>query len=759
MQGFEMSNTNLQERTEQLAQKINWFDQLMHKYADITASLNIVPPAEAGSMALSAKQIIEKVSEQQKDAVNLRIGIIGRVKAGKSSLLNALLFEGKDVLPKAATPMTASLTVLRYAESAYAEVEFFSREDRAELAKAAEEYDQRFQSLLEEKRQQFESRPKRPGALAPVFDENRQKEQIRRKLNTEAPHLDGAKALYEEIKSNSHRMPDASVQRVEAHSVEALQEKLNDYVAAKGQFTAFTKCLNVYLPLPALQNLEVVDTPGVNDPIKSREARTMSELHKCHAAFVVSPAGQFLNDADLELMGRLSGHNGVEEVFLVASQVDLQLFGSERQRFEGRLPEVLQGVRQTLATHAEGNLKNQEGMQSGKGLQTLRKHLQERLTISSSVAHTLATKPEMAAQDQNIAHVKQLFEQHYASYFSTSENARIHYLDIAGIEKVEGLLQDVRKRRDAIVQRNILAFLEAQDELHAKRVQYAPQVIEKSKRQLETFSKTDLSKQIESIRKKSAQCVRVVEAAVGSKARETADLLRSQMRDEVKLLFTRMRSEASSAKGTETETYTVNSSGVISWFARKLGLGGTERRSRTVNTLNATEIRNAVEALNMALEDCLQKPVKKINRNFRHALEGAIITELRSKKVVDDSELDFTILAQSCEKTISKLARDFVEPKVPGIPKSLAQNGTLRGSRADEYYEEAMQYVSNINDFASRTAKETTEKFEQDITNAKIGSGLFEQLDERLQSLEKQVSDKEAVIRRYNDLLNELQGA
>ena len=40
----------------------------------------------------------------------MKIGIVGRVKAGKSSLLNAIAFNGKNVLPKAATPMTAALT-------------------------------------------------------------------------------------------------------------------------------------------------------------------------------------------------------------------------------------------------------------------------------------------------------------------------------------------------------------------------------------------------------------------------------------------------------------------------------------------------------------------------------------------------------------------------------------------------------------------------------------------------------------------------
>ena len=37
----------------------------------------------------------------------LQIGVVGRVKAGKSSLLNALIFDGHAILPRAATPMTA----------------------------------------------------------------------------------------------------------------------------------------------------------------------------------------------------------------------------------------------------------------------------------------------------------------------------------------------------------------------------------------------------------------------------------------------------------------------------------------------------------------------------------------------------------------------------------------------------------------------------------------------------------------------------
>lgn len=57
---------------------------------------------------------LKQVEDGWQDVVDtnrtLKIGIVGGVKAGKSSFLNALLFRGRDILPKAATPMTAALT-------------------------------------------------------------------------------------------------------------------------------------------------------------------------------------------------------------------------------------------------------------------------------------------------------------------------------------------------------------------------------------------------------------------------------------------------------------------------------------------------------------------------------------------------------------------------------------------------------------------------------------------------------------------------
>ena len=83
----------------------------------------------------------------------LKIGIVGRVNAGKSSLLNALVFDGKDILPKAATPMTAALTKLEYGEKMGASVDFYTQSDIDSLKKDFDKYKQEFEKL---KKQKFE---------------------------------------------------------------------------------------------------------------------------------------------------------------------------------------------------------------------------------------------------------------------------------------------------------------------------------------------------------------------------------------------------------------------------------------------------------------------------------------------------------------------------------------------------------------------------------------------------------------------------
>ena len=132
------ANHNIDRQVDLLAERLSRFDEALNRYPDLSRDLR---GEIQESEWLSADAFRSAVAEKAREGRQLRVGIIGRVKAGKSSLLNALLFEGKDILPKAATPMTASLTVLAYGESPRAEVDPFTPEDVAEMARLAADYE------------------------------------------------------------------------------------------------------------------------------------------------------------------------------------------------------------------------------------------------------------------------------------------------------------------------------------------------------------------------------------------------------------------------------------------------------------------------------------------------------------------------------------------------------------------------------------------------------------------------------------------
>ncbi|GAA8466057.1 hypothetical protein KKKH24_06230 [Helicobacter pylori] len=120
-------------------------------------------PFISENAVIKTEELEETLRELQDTDRDLKVGIIGHVKAGKSSLLNALIFEGKEVLPKAATPMTASLTILKYAQNLSAEAQFYDEQDMEELKRDHERYEREFQRIVDEEVKKLEE--KRQGLL------------------------------------------------------------------------------------------------------------------------------------------------------------------------------------------------------------------------------------------------------------------------------------------------------------------------------------------------------------------------------------------------------------------------------------------------------------------------------------------------------------------------------------------------------------------------------------------------------------------
>lgn len=703
---------------------------------------------------LKAKIVREDALAMAREGRNLRVGIIGRVKAGKSSLLNALMFAGKDVLPKAATPMTASLTILRYTDQdmPYAEVEYFRPEDVNDMRQLAEEYDSRFTVLLAERQKAAEERAARPGARnVSQPDPERLSASVKRELDTD-PRLGGAKDMYARI-CDAGGLGDkgGKTERVDGRDLADLQGKLANYVGSGGRLTPFTKCLTLYLPIPSLQGVDVVDTPGVNDPVRSREERTMEELHNCDVVFVVSPAGQFLNRQDLDLMGRLTYKDGVREVFLVASQVDGQLFGSERDKHDGRLPDVLQGLRSTLATQASNTLAAENA--TNQGLDTLKSQLAERLVVTSSVAHALLTQPE-TEWDDTVRHVWSLLRSGYPAEFTQLESARPHLEAMAGIGQTNLMLEQVRGRKQVITEEKVNAFLEGQVRALRESVEGAPGVVSANR---EAFLKTrpeDLEEKLSAMQSGRERAIRVTNVAVGDIAEDAGGSLRSQINSKADELFGNAQNAAEQSKDYEVE-YTDPSFGRKALSLITFGLVSAERTSTTVQTIDATRIRSELEAFHSSFSTQMVTIVDRTRQGLRSTIETGVLAALREYKVVEDRDIDTSRLAQACRAALREVS-EFDDPELPPVPSRLMQNGTLRGSDASRFESAALEYLHELRKAASQEARKLTRAFEERLKAADVGARLFDHYEEQLNGLRAQIQEKEKTLQRYDELLAEL---
>ena len=403
-------------------------DNFRKELGELQESLNRLPHVDIDLVDSSISRLKEKVSEIKTNAETLlanncvlRLGVVGQVKAGKSSFLNSLIFDGEDVLPKAATPMTAGLTVIEYGKENEFEIEFYDASEWAFFEDRAKEYD----SIIDANR----------GAYPDATDDD---------IAVMAGIPDELKAAKELVSDASGKAKSCIKQHTENRKEKFsgqkdLHGKLAQYVGADGAYTPVVKALTIRMADERLKDLQVVDTPGVNDPIISREERTRQFLSGCHGVFFLSYSGSFFDATDVNFLVNRIGGQGIGDIVVIASKFDSAL-----QDVGHQFHDDLAGA----AEHLEDVLRKQ--MDRNIGASDYRGKAPT-FDFSSGIGFSIAKKGE-SRWDPTERNVVEQMQRFYPSFFSTQEDIKETFLNLAQISDIqEKYLKDFARNKDRII--------------------------------------------------------------------------------------------------------------------------------------------------------------------------------------------------------------------------------------------------------------------------------------------------------------------
>ncbi len=727
-------------------------------------------PFISENAVIKTEELEKTLKGMQAENRGLKVGIIGRVKAGKSSLLNALIFEGKDVLPKAATPMTASLTILKYAQNLSAQAQFYNEQDIEELKRDHERYEKKFKEIVSEEKKKLEEKQQGllnkakgvMGGISKAFSKDheeapKQPEEIRERAQKIAKNELDEDAKLSASHDQFERMKKSGLindleTRIQADSLEELNQKLYQFVGKEGKFMPYTKAVQISLNNPNLKDLEIIDTPGVNDPIVSREARTKALLKECDVVFVISPSNQFLTDSDMDLFDRVSNKEGIQEIYFVASQADSAVCApSEVENSRHHLPTALTNVQKILSSSLNATmslLKKKYPHQQ----EIFESAIKNGIILTSGICYSLYKDFEnQASWKEEYQLAWENLTNDYPDAFSSHE-ARENLKRLSNIDAIRGRLEEVAKEKENIISQRLQEYLKAQANNLSSLVANLLEELESEKDRIKNADLKKISEQLKEYEKLANEIKDKSHEAYREYTGELLESIRKSLNSDLEKFIKAAKNSAAREKEEKTEYYTerVKQDGffgdVKGFFGDLFGeksWGYDEvERSREITIVKAGAVVDYLEEMNRECQEILNKSVRTFESDFRKGIYQKVFPVLRGI-IHDDSLIDERELKKSVDAVTDKIKFkkfDYADK----LPKKVANaTGMLKDDDAIEFISAAERYVRDFTRQAHDDADTYVDGLRKSLLGQNFGSNLISKLVESAKDLKKQVENQQ----------------
>ncbi|PDX55190.1 dynamin family protein [Helicobacter pylori] len=749
-------------------------------------------PFMSDNSVIKAEELEKTLKEMQDTDRDLKVGIIGRVKAGKSSLLNALIFEGVEVLPKAATPMTASLTILKYAQNLSAEVEFYSQKDILELKNEHERYVREFNRIVDEevKKQKEKqslanrakegikslsnklSRNKNPEAAPKeniLSDEEivKRAERIAKNELEKDTKLVSSYDQYEKMKKSGLLNTEKLDPCIQANSLQELNQKLLQFVGADGKYMPYTKAVQISLNNPNLKDLEVIDTPGVNDPIASREERTKALLKDCDVVFITSPSGQFLTDSDMSLFDRVSNKEGLQEIYFVASQADSAVLSmSEVEKSNQYLPTAFENAQKSLSSQLN-NIMGKLIQNYPNQREVFEKAIKNGVILASGVCFSMHKDfNNQASWERNqktgeYHNALRNLRDSYPDAFDSNDKSKESLLFLSNMGAIEERLKKAAQEKEKIMLKNLESKIESRaNNLHNLITQLLKD-LEDEKKRVKNADMSAIKKQIEAYEKLSGNIETGFKEAYEEFIFHFIKNTRDGLNETLTKAIQTAKVGAQNEEGVERYTERVKQGGLGGW-ARFFGsiVGekdwGYNEVERTRATIKAGAVLDYLTEMHERCESALNDSADSFKVVFKKELYAKVFSQLR--EIISDDLIDEVAFKKSVKAVLDSI--EFKEfdyaDKLPGEIRG--KTGFLKGDKANAFIQSVENHVRNFEAEAKQDVEGYIGGLRENLKKQNFASDTLKKLKENMQDLHNQAQNKEQSIAQLDAKIQALKG-
>jgi len=691
---------------------------------------------------IDAEDMQKHIEGLAKEGRLLTIGIIGRVNAGKSSLLNSVFFEGESVLPKAATPMTASLAIMTHGDSYSATVEYFSQKDRDKIKSGYEKYKKEWDRLFKEATKPDDSLAgKAMGIL------NRDKpdvEEIRDEIDDKMSGSAYAASYQQfQLMEKFSPAPDKDEEKLSATTREDLMGKLEPYVGSSGNRMPYTKSVQLQLPIEDMRDIRIVDTPGINDPVRSREERTEDFVKECDVVFVIIPAGQLLSSDDINLMTKLSTKEGVTELYIVASQADSQLFGSVLDESRGDLHKAVAMLSDNLGGYAFGVLEKvkKNSPEIGGLFDQLLKGGMDRFILTSAICHALRLKydnPSSWDDDGSMELALRNLREDYPDYFDSDSSAKGNLELLSGVGKVNEKIAVARSQKDKIFKQRQTEYINGQ----AKKVgDYLNKLISEVNNKLEMIRNTDLSaiaakkKQTEILVNKGTDAV---DTAYENCMSDFKRSVRTIIDSKAKSLFEEAANKNANAEEIRHET--------VEWTTGWWLWKKKHSKINEIRTLLTGSVKATLNDLVGELEQTIIRAADDEKEEWKKSVRKKVFSALWEVVGDDNEQIDDSMLSTEIRRLVNSLELPILDLGSHRFHSSFS--ATIKNDDIDIFDGEVKVYLSDLKIAFNRAMDGFLRGMEQSVKGQKLSYMLFSGLRKEIEAREGEIQNKERIIDR-----------